>query len=57
MSDLQQFHHAEEAQSSTFKYVVAAVIIILMGGFAIWVYESGILKPPPQAVSDSRLPK
>ncbi|HVV27540.1 MAG TPA: hypothetical protein VHC40_06190 [Rhizomicrobium sp.] len=58
MSNLQEFHHAEEAQNKTSRLVIAIAIALVMAGFAIYVYESGMWNPQPhQAVEDTQLPK
>jgi hypothetical protein len=57
MSNIGEFHHAEETQDKKSRTVVAIVIGLVMAGFAIYVYESGMWNPQPhQAVEDSQLP-
>ena len=57
MSNLQEFHHAEDAPDIKSRTVVAVVIALVMAGFAFYVYESGMWNPQPhQAVEDSQLP-
>jgi hypothetical protein len=57
MSNIGEFHHAEDTQDKKFRTVVAIVIALVMAGFAIYVYESGMWNPQPhQAVEDSQLP-
>jgi len=58
MSNLQEFHHAEEAQNTSSKTIVAVIIALVMAGFGIYVYESGMWNPQPhQVVDDGSLPK
>ena len=58
MSNLQEFYHAEEAQNSSSKMIVAVIIALVMAGFGIYVYESGMWNPQPtQVVDDGSLPK
>ena len=58
MSNLSEFHHAEdEAADKKSRTVVAIVIALVMAGFGVYVYESGMWDPQPhQAVEDSQLP-
>ena len=57
MTNLQEFHHVEEAPDKRSRTMVAIVIALVMAGFAFYVYESGIWNPQPhQAVEDSQLP-
>jgi hypothetical protein len=57
MSNLQEFHHTQEAPDIKSRTVVAIVIIAVMAAFGVYVYEN-IWNPPaaPQAVTDSQLP-
>ena len=45
MSNLQEFHHAQEAPDIKSRTVVAIVIAVLMAGFGVYVYEQ-IWNPP-----------
>ena len=57
MSNLQEFHHSPDTPDVKSRTVVAIVIGLVMAGFAIYVYESGMWNPQPhQAVEDSQLP-
>jgi len=57
VTNLQEFHHSEEAPDKKSRTVVAVIIALVMAGFAIYVYESGMWNPQPhQAVEDSQLP-
>jgi len=57
VTNLQEFHHVEEAPDKRSRTMVAIVIALVMAGFAFYVYESGIWNPQPhQAVEDSQLP-
>lgn len=57
MSNLQEFHHAEDTPDKKSRTMVAVVIAVLMAGFAVYVYESGMWNPQPnQPVDDSQLP-
>ena len=57
MSNLQEFHHVEEAPDVRSRTVVAIVIAVVMAGFGLYVYEK-IWNPPapPSPVADSQLP-
>jgi hypothetical protein len=57
MSNLQEFHHAEEAPDIKSRTVVAIIIAIVMAAFGVYVYEriwNPQVAPPP--VADSQLP-
>jgi hypothetical protein len=57
VTNLQEFHHAEDAPDTKSRTVVAIIIALVMAGFAFYVYESGMWNPQPhQAVEDSQLP-
>lgn len=57
MTNLQEFHHAEETPDKKSRTMVAIIIALVMAGFAVYVYESGMWNPQPtQAVDDSQLP-
>ena len=57
MSNIGEFHHAEDAPDKKSRTVVAVVIALVMAGFAVYVYESGMWNPQPhQPVEDSQLP-
>jgi hypothetical protein len=57
VTNLQEFHHSEDAPDKKSRTVVAVIIALVMAGFAIYVYESGMWNPQPhQAVDDSQLP-
>lgn len=57
MTNLHEFHHTEETPDRKARFIVAAVIIVAMGAFGIYVYESGMWNPQPnQAVADGNLP-
>jgi hypothetical protein len=57
MSNLQEFHHTEEAPDVKSRTVVAIIIAVVMAGFGLYVYEK-IWNPPapPSPVMDSQLP-
>jgi hypothetical protein len=57
MSNLQEFHHFEEAPDVKSRTWVAIVIAVIMAGFGVYVYEK-IWSPqvPPSPVLDNRLP-
>jgi hypothetical protein len=57
MSNLQEFHHVEEAPDVKSRTVVAIIIAVVMAGFGLYVYEK-IWNPPapPPPVTDSQLP-
>ena len=57
MTNLQEFHHAEDTPDKRSRTMVAIIIALVMAGFAVYVYESGMWNPQPhQAVEDSQLP-
>ena len=57
MTNLQEFHHGEDTSDKKSRTVVAIVIAVVMIGFGVYVYESGMWNPQPhQAVEDSQLP-
>jgi hypothetical protein len=57
MSNLQEFHHAQEAPDIKSRTVVAIVIAVVMAAFGVYVYEQiWNPAPPPSPVTDSRLP-
>lgn len=57
MSNIGEFHHADDAPDKRSRTVVAIVIALVMAGFAIYVYESGMWNPQPhQTVEDSQPP-
>ena len=57
MTNLQEFHHAEDAPDKRSRTMVAVVLALVMAGFAVYVYESGMWNPQPtQPVADSQLP-
>ena len=50
MAGLQDFHHAEDKPDKTQRIATWIAIVIVLGGAAFYVVESGMLKPqPPQA--------
>lgn len=57
MTNLQEFHHAEDMPDKKSRTMVAIIIALVMAGFAVYVYESGMWNPQPdQPVQDSQLP-
>lgn len=57
MTNLQEFHHAEDVPDKKSRTMVAIIIALVMAGFAVYVYESGMWNPQPTApVQDSQLP-
>jgi hypothetical protein len=57
VSNLSEFHHGEDTPDKKSRTMVAIVIALVIGGFAVYVYESGMWNPQPhQAVTDSQLP-
>ena len=57
MSNLSEFHHGEDTPDKKSRTVVAIVIALVMAGFGIYVYESGMWNPQPTTpVQDSQLP-
>ena len=57
MSNLQEFHHIEDSGDKKSRTMVAIIIALVMAGFAVYVYESGMWNPQPnQPVQDSQLP-
>jgi hypothetical protein len=49
MAGINEFHHAEEARDKTSKIVAWVVIALLLGGFGIYVAESGFFSPSAQS--------
>lgn len=47
MTNLQEFHHAEEGSDKTHKIVGLVAIAVIVGGIAVYVVESGMLSPAP----------
>jgi hypothetical protein len=57
VTNLQEYHHAEDTGDKKSRTMVAIVIALVMAGFAVYVYESGMWNPQPnQPVQDSQLP-
>jgi len=58
MSNIGEFHrHGDDAPDKKSRTVVAIVIAVVMIGFGVYVYESGMWNPQPhQPVEDSQLP-
>jgi hypothetical protein len=57
VTNLQEFHHSEETPDKKSRTVVAIIIVLVMVGFGVYVYESGMWNPQPiQPVEDSQLP-
>ena len=55
MSNLQEFHHAEEAPDRS-QTMVAIFIALVVAGFAFYVYEAVWNPTAHTVVSDSQLP-
>jgi hypothetical protein len=49
MAGINEFHHAEETRDKTSKIVAWVVIALLLGGFGIYVAESGFFSPDAQS--------
>ena len=57
MSNLQEFHHAEEAPDIKSRTLVAVVVALVMAAFGVYVYEQiWNPPPPPSPVADTQLP-
>ena len=57
MSNLQEFHHFEEAPDIKSRTWVAIVIALVMAAFGVYIYEQlWNPAPPPSPVADSQLP-
>jgi len=57
VTNLQEFHHAEDMPDKKSRTMVAIIIALVMAGFAVYVYESGMWNPQPnQPVADTQLP-
>jgi hypothetical protein len=57
MSNLQEFHHAEEAPDVKSRTLVAIVIALVMAAFGVYIYEQiWNPAPPPSQVTDTQLP-
>jgi hypothetical protein len=48
MAGLQDFHHGEDKPDKTQKTVTWVALVLILGGLAFYVFESGMLKPQPQ---------
>lgn len=48
MAGLQDFHHASDKPDKTQRMAAWAAIIVILGGVAFYVVESGMLNPHPQ---------
>ena len=48
MAGLQDFHHSEDKPDKTQKIVTWVAIALVLGGVALYVVESGMLKPQLQ---------
>ena len=48
MASLGEFHHTEEAPNKGSRLVALIIIALLVGGAAIYAFESGMLNPGPQ---------
>ena len=44
-SNLGEFHHAEDGPTLVHKIVGAIVVVLIVGGLALYVVESGMLGP------------
>ncbi len=47
MSELGQYHHAEDAPDKTKKMVAWVAIVLIVAGIGVYVFESGMLNPAP----------
>ena len=47
MTGLQDFHHAEDKPDKTQRIATWVAIALVLGGVALYVVESGMLKPQP----------
>ena len=57
MSNIGEFHHAEETTDNKSRTMVAIIIAIAIAAFGTYVYKSGMWDPQPhQPVDDGRLP-
>jgi hypothetical protein len=57
MSSLGEFHHTEEAPSKGSRIVAWVVIAVLVGGAALYVFESGMLNSAPTTQSGQNYPR
>ncbi len=48
MTGLQDFHHAADKPDKTQRMAMWAAIIVILGGVAFYVVESGMLNSHPQ---------
>jgi hypothetical protein len=48
MSGLQDYHHAEDKPDKTQRMVTWVAIVLVLGGVAFYVIETGMLSPHPQ---------
>ena len=50
MSSLGQFHHTEESSNNKGPKIIAAVVVaVIVGGFALYAVESGMLSSSTSA--------
>jgi hypothetical protein len=54
MAGMQEFHHIEETRDKTSKIVAWVVIALLLGGFGVYVAESGFFSPSSSATNYPR---
>ena len=58
MSNLQEFHHFEDTKTERKSHMMVGIIIALvMGGLALYIYESAWNPTTHTVVSDSQLPQ
>jgi len=53
MTGLQDYHHAADKPDKTQRMATWAVIIVILGGVAFYVVESGMLNHQPQQAGQS----
>lgn len=54
MASLGEFHHTEEAPPKSTRIVALVIIALLVGGAAIYGFESGMFSPGPQTTDYPR---
>ena len=53
MAGLQDFHHSEDKPDKSQKITTWVVIVLILGGLAFYVIESGMLSSHPEQAGQS----
>lgn len=58
MSSLGQFHHTEESSNNRGPKIIAAIVVaVIVGGFALYAVESGMLTSNATSQSQQSYPR